>query len=583
MKIHNLQNIKFTTKSENSIKEEKIELIKGTEVSTYLLKITFENEIEPKPFSLVWEEEQIDMLGFWSPRAYFANNITPEWNMRTEKSKTASGAPIIAIYNKADENKITVALSDPKNPSALRAGVVEETGRIKFEVVLFDMPTSKMKEYEVVIRIDKRKIPLTKSVEAVAKWWEEIGYKRAYVPKSTKMPLYSTWYGFHQHTIPDEIIKECKIAKEYGMDTVIVDDGWQTDDNSRGYAFCGDWRVSKGKIPDMKDFVDRIHALGMKFMIWFSVPYVGFESENYERFKGMYLSTRKHMNAMVLDPRFKEVREFLIDTYEKYVREYGWDGLKLDFIDSFTLSEESSKDYDKMDTISVEEGVERLLCEAHQRLTKINPEFMIEYRQSYVGPVVSQYCNMFRVLDCPSDAILNRAYSLGLRLTSGNTAVHSDMLMWNKNDTPEGVMYQLLGIMFAVPQISVRFDNITSEHKKLLKAFLSFWREHSEILLDGELELKGIDASFTMAKSTKDGHSVAVLYQNEAYVVENEVETNLFNSSGKDNVYIELLEDKVYEIFDIYGEKCESGILQAGVHKLLVKNCQRVRFTKTQK
>ena len=28
------------------------------------------------------------------------------------------------------------------------------------------------------------------------------------------------------------------------MESIIVDDGWQTDDNNRGYAYCGDWAVT---------------------------------------------------------------------------------------------------------------------------------------------------------------------------------------------------------------------------------------------------------------------------------------------------------------------------------------------------
>ena len=33
-----------------------------------------------------------------------------------------------------------------------------------------------------------------------------------------------------------ELLRELKLAKTLGMETVIIDDGWQTDDNSRGYA-----------------------------------------------------------------------------------------------------------------------------------------------------------------------------------------------------------------------------------------------------------------------------------------------------------------------------------------------------------
>ena len=68
------------------------------------------------------------------------------------------------------------------------------------------------------------------------------------------------------------------------MDTVIIDDGWQTDDNSRGYAYCGDWEVATSKIPDMKKFVEDIHDTGMKIMIWYSVCFMGKYAKNYDKY-----------------------------------------------------------------------------------------------------------------------------------------------------------------------------------------------------------------------------------------------------------------------------------------------------------
>ncbi|MBO4983827.1 MAG: alpha-galactosidase [Clostridia bacterium] len=568
----------FKTETKNPIKSQEIKEIKSGEISEYLVKIEFDGKVSPSKYSIIWEEEQIDILGFWSSLTGTHHIISPDWNMRREESRTASCMPLIALFSKSSDNKVTVALSDPSSPSSLMAGVVEENGCVKIQVDLFSQLCPAITEYEVIIRIDKRKLPLYQCIKDTRKWWGSLGYECAYTPEYAKLPMYSTWYSFHQHTIPEEIIYECKIAKEYGMDTVIVDDGWQTDDNSRGYAFCGDWQVCEAKIPDMKSFVDRIHDLGMKFMIWFSVPFVGFESKNYQRFKGMYLNTRENARASVLDPRFKEVRDYLTDIYANSVEKYGWDGLKLDFIDSFCLSETSSQNFEKMDTVSVEEGLQMLLSETMEKLTKINPDIMIEFRQSYVGPAIAKYGNIFRVGDCPNDAINNRVQSLNLRLTSDTTAVHSDMIMWNNNDTNESVLYQLLAVMFAVPQISVRFDNITSDHKKILANYLNFWKEHRDILLNGELTVQDIDANYSMAQSKKDGQSVAVLYQNVVKVVENSSCEYVFNSTGKDGIYIDTTENKKYEIYDIFGNNYSNGDLTKGTTKLNVKNCEMVKI-----
>lgn len=568
----------FITQTENSVKSIEIEKIKDGEVSEYLVRVEFEEKITPKPISIIWHEPLVDIFSFWSSKCGVQHNITPDWNSRKEVSRTASGMPLACLHSKADMNRVTVALSDPTNPSTLSSGVVEENGTAQMRIDLLSQLCPPMESYEVVIRIDKRDIPFYDAIKDVRKWWTTLGYECAYTPDTAKLPMYSTWYSFHQHTIPQEIINECKIAKEYGMDTVIVDDGWQTDDNSRGYAFCGDWQVCQSKIPDMKSFVDEIHKLGMKFMIWFSVPFVGFESKNYERFKGMYLNTRKGARASVLDPRFRQVRQFLVDIYEKEVKDYGWDGLKLDFIDSFELSEESSQDFDKMDTVSVEEAVQMLLAETTERLKKINPHIMIEFRQSYVGPAIAKYGNIFRVTDCPDDAIFNRESSLGLRLTSGTTAVHSDMLMWHSNDTNESVMHQLLSVMFAVPQISVRIEDISNDHKKLLKSYLDFWRKHRKTILDGELTVSGADAGYTMAKSKKDGESVAVLYQNVIYRKESTTTEYVFNSTGCDEICVVSDTERSYELYDIFGVKYKEGKILKGANLLELKCCQMTKI-----
>lgn len=568
----------FTTETKNQIEKQEIIQTKKGEVSEYLVKIVFKEKCSPEKFTIKWQEPQIDMMGFWGPMNGTDNNITPEWWPRQVNSRTASGLPLFTLYSKANENKVTVALSDPSTPCTLSIGAVEENGCVSVKIDLFSQLTSAIKAYEVTIRIDRRKIPFYDAIKDAREWWDTLGYKCAYVPDNAKLPMYSTWYSFHQKTIPEEILYECKIAKEYGMDTVIVDDGWQTDDNSRGYAFCGDWQVCEKKIPDMKKFVDDVHAIGMKFMIWFSVPFVGSESKNYERFKGKYLRFKGNTGEAVLDPRFKEVRDFLTDVYVSSVEKYGWDGLKLDFIDSFSLTENSPTDFENMDTVSVEEGVQLLLNQAMEKLRKINPEILIEFRQSYIGPAISKYGNMFRVGDCPTDPIYNRINSLKLRLTSKDTAVHSDMIMWNENDTNEGVLYQLLAVMFAVPQISIRFDNITSDHKRLLKNYLSFWRNHRETLLNGELTLLDAEANYSLAQSKNDKESVAVLYQGVVKKAENLENEYVFNSTGYDVIYVDASKERNYEIYDIFGNKYQEGKIPGGVSKLPVKNCEMVRL-----
>ena len=168
-----------------------------------------------------------------------------------------------------------------------------------------------------------------------------------------------------------------------GMDTLIVDAGWEMDGPERTFAYCGDWSPVASKFPDMKAFSDRIHALGMKVMFWFSVPFVGKRSKAYERFKDMLLGIHENTgenSCYRLDPRYPEVRAYLVDIYRNALLKWGIDGFKLDFIDSFKLSADTPESDPRRDVTSLEDAVDRLLKEITEALREINPEVLIEFR-----------------------------------------------------------------------------------------------------------------------------------------------------------------------------------------------------------
>ena len=173
------------------------------------------------------------------------------------------------------------------------------------------------------------------------------------------------------------------------------------------------------------------------------------------------------------------------------MKEWDIDGFKLDFIDSFRIDGEDpalKDNYAGRDVKSVPRAVDILLSETMRRLRALKPDILIEFRQSYIGPAVRKYGNMFRAGDCPADVLANRVRTIDLRLTSGKTAVHSDMLEWNSGDTPEHAALQLLHVLFSVPQISVRLNDIPEEHRRMLHFWLDFCVRHRDVLLKGYLK-----------------------------------------------------------------------------------------------
>ena len=130
-----LNGLKIET--ENKIANEKLIQIKDGEICEYKLKIEFSQPTHPSVYSIIWEEDQVDMYGFWSSKSFGKHNLTPEWGMCINESEVASGMPLICVYSKANKNRITVALSDPTCPAEIMTGVVEENGCLRFQINLF--------------------------------------------------------------------------------------------------------------------------------------------------------------------------------------------------------------------------------------------------------------------------------------------------------------------------------------------------------------------------------------------------------------------------------------------------------------
>jgi alpha-galactosidase len=548
------------------------ELERGLEVVDLQLKSPIAS-IPPR-FSVNWNFPSIDITAFWNPNisvdkvSYYRNRVT---------SRASSYAPVSAFLDAKDMNRFTFACSDALNKVLIRSYLREEDARFYCTLVFFDEKIPPLKEYSVQIRIDTRNIPYFKALDEVSKWWAaKDNYTPAPVPDFAKWPMYSTWYSFHQNLNADDVVNECTIAKKMGFDAVIVDDGWQTLDSQRGYAFTGDWEPVR--IPDMKGFVQRVHDLGMKFLLWYSLPFVGENSKNYERFKGKYLTYWEGQGTYVLDPRHPEVREFIINTYETALKEWNLDGFKLDFIARFAANEQTVLTAtDGRDYASVNEAVDKLMTDVMSRLRTLNPDILIEFRQPYIGPLMRKYGNMFRATDCPNMAVINRARTTDIRLLCGNTAVHSDMFMWHAEDSVETAALQILNILFSVPHLSVRLEQIPDNHLEMVRFWIGYWRENRDVLLHGEFNPVNPSAVYPKIIARIKSKTIVALYNdvNISLVDKECANFDIVNAKSSEYVILDLTCDMgnvTTESYTCMGNlvKKQTLSLKKGVYKFAV-------------
>jgi alpha-galactosidase len=278
----------------------------------------------------------------------------------------------------------------------------------------------------------------------------------------------------------------------------------------------------------------------------------------------------------ILDPRFPEVREYLITIYEKALKDWDLDGFKLDFVDCFFGGPECLPG-DGRDIASVPEAADRLLSNVMARLRHLKPKIMIEFRQAYIGPLMRKYGNMFRAADCPNNALQNHVRVLDLRQLAAGTAVHSDMLLWHAKDSPESAALQLLAVIFSVPQISVLLDKLPKSHIEMLKFWLGFWRRHRDALLDGKLEAPHPEQQYPMVTASTKSKKILAVSGGRLASFGKKLPKELYviNATANPDLVLELGEDfgrAKIEVFDCRGRsgKARAIQLKKGLHALSV-------------
>jgi alpha-galactosidase len=495
----------FTLTSETS------KVAEGLEVLALTLRSA--QPASPPRFSIKWSLPSHDVAGHWMTGRGQTKTIRPDWaGGRLQASMLAREAPVSCLFSSDDRNVLTFAVSDALNTISSGSGVREEDGMIYNEVVFFAERHKALTDYSVQVRIDRRSVPYETVLHDVGEWWAAMpAYAPASTPAPARLPVYSTWYNYHQNVDAAVLLKEVAVAKQLGYASIIVDDGWQTLDSRRGYAFTGDWEPER--MPDMKGFVDECHRLGVKVVLWYAVPFMGKNAKAAARFKDRTLRFDERLGTYVLDPRYAEVRQYLVDTYTRAIREWGIDGFKLDFIERFVADDQTVLEAtDGRDYASVNEAADRLMTDVMAAVRRLNPEVMIEFRQAYIGPLIRKYGNMFRASDSPNAYVANKVKTIDLRLLSGATAVHADMIMWHDREPVELAAFQFLNILFSVPQLSVRLHEIPKDHFAMVKFYTEYWLANRDVLLDARVEAPNPLANYPLVRARAGDKQIIALY-----------------------------------------------------------------------
>ena len=145
-------------------------------------------------------------------------------------------------------------------------------------------------------------------------------------------PIWCAWGYQRKFTMP-QIYGTLPMVKQLGYQWAGLDDGWQTAE--------GDWFLVKDKFPrgdaDMKKLVDNIHAQGIKATLWWTPLAVDSGTVLLKEHPDYLLINQEGKYQKIgwwdsdyLCPAYPPVQEYTRKLVEKFIRDWGYDGLKID-------------------------------------------------------------------------------------------------------------------------------------------------------------------------------------------------------------------------------------------------------------
>lgn len=162
---------------------------------------------------------------------------------------------------------------------------------------------------------------------------------RTIVPKEpfeVRPVVLNSWEATYFKIDADKLVAFAAEAVKYGMDMLVMDDGWFGKRNN-DRAGLGDWFVNLEKFPDgLAPFIKRVKDTGMKFGIWIEPEMINPDSDLYRAHPDWCISCKGRegslsRNQLILDFSNPAVIEYLKTSFAETFRGLPLDYIKWDF------------------------------------------------------------------------------------------------------------------------------------------------------------------------------------------------------------------------------------------------------------
>lgn len=252
--------------------------------------------------------------------------------------------------------------------------------------------------------------------------------------------LFNNWEATFFDFNENKLLQLARSAKDLGAELFVLDDGWFGERNS-DKAGLGDYFANSKKFPrGLKDFADRIRALGLGFGLWFEPEMVNPDSNLY----------RTHPEYAVIHPDKKPVmgrNQLVLDLCKEEVRDY--------------IVKNVSEILDESDISYVKWDMNRHIAEGYSSSLQSQGEFYHRY-------IMGLYDVLSRIFRKRPDILLESCSSGGNRFDLGMLCFSPQV--WSSDDTdPIERLKIQTGLSYFYPLSSMGAHVSEAPHQQTLR------------------------------------------------------------------------------------------------------------------
>ena len=507
------------------------------------------------------------------------DKINQIWNSKTWSNKSfftlpsydraAAGFSIISGLTINDQNQITFTCKDAYKAKFVSSNIREENDSIVFSLGFFEdnPPLSNLQDYQAEVLVDFRNIHFSKAIYDASSWFLADEFKMGVASvDTTNVPVFSTWYPMHRNIPLENITRELDSLQTFSFKSILVDDGWQALVNMKvdtSYSY------EQNSYKTMNLFRQKCLDMNLPLYLWYSIPFMGGNPVVLKKFEGKYIRYRAPRQMYVLDPRYADVRKYLVSTYANFLSVWKFDGYWFDFLKGFYPKEGAVIEQDQgRDFVSIDLAVDTLYADMEARLRSIKPNIFMGQNFPIVGPYLVSYQNFLTGFVGVENCQVVREKMVNNRLLYGKYTPFMEVVAFNPKEKAEDVARKIQSVLFGNPYFSFYVTTMPQDQKETIRFWLDYWRKNYKVIFEGDFEPMQVSRFYPVVKVENEKKSIYMLY--EDYTVNLPIALSstidVINSKTTKDIHFLLSKSGVeynYEIFNCKGGSIEKGVIKS--------------------